>query len=198
MSKKKITIAAIVLALVLLIGGLIAFFTDTDEKSNVFTLGNVDITLTEPSWVATNGENMSPGKEVNKDPTVNNVGSTPAYVFVEVKVPMTNETTPKEVFTYTTNSGWVEVGTAQTSGGYTTHVYAYGSASAMTELAAGTTSSPTPTSTPVFSKVKLNPAITDPSTITLTNNEFKLDIKAKAIQSNDLGATTPAAVYALF
>ena len=193
MSKKKLTIAALILALVLLIGGVVAFFTDQKDASNVFTLGDVEITLTEPSWVATNGQNMSPGKTVAKDPTITNTGSMPAYVFAEVKVPMTTETTPREVFTYTLNSGWVEVGTGTTADGVTTHVYAYGTASAMTSLAAAAA---TPA---VFSSVTLNSAIADPSTITLDgNDQFKLDIKAKAIQANDLGVTAPADVYALF
>lgn len=193
MSKKKLTIAALVLALVLLIGGIVAYFTDEKNTSNVFTLGNVSITLTEPAWVATNGQNMSPGKTVAKDPTITNNGSMPAYVFAEVKVPMTTETTPREVFTYTLNSGWVEVGTATTSGGYTTHVYAYGTSSAMTSLAANAATSA------VFNNVTLI-NVTDPNVIPkdAQSGEFNLDIKAKAIQANDLGTTDPAAVYALF
>lgn len=193
MSKKKLTIAAIVLALVLLIGGLIAYFTDEKTTSNVFTLGNVTITLTEPSWVAANGQNMSPGKTVAKDPTVTNTGSMPAYVFVEVKVPMTTETQPREAFTYTVNNGWVEVGNASTSGGFTTHTYAYGTSSAMTSLAANA-------STPaVFSSVTLA-SVSDPSVIPVDaqSGEFNIDIKAKAIQANDLGVTAPADVLALF
>lgn len=193
MSKRKVTIAALVAALVLLIGGMIAYFTDEESTDNVFELGNVNITLTEPSWNATVANNMTPGKTVDKDPTVTNDGTNPAYVFVEVKVPMTDETTPKPVFTYELNSGWVEVGTPSPSGGFTTHVYAYGTSTAMTTLAVGA-------STPaVFDEVTLNSEIEDPSTISLdSSDQFKLNVKAKAIQSNDLGETAPDAVYALF
>ena len=193
MSKKKLTIAALVLALVLVIGGIVAYFTDVKDASNVFTLGNVSITLTEPSWVPANAENMSPGKKVDKDPTITNTGSMPAYVFAEVKVPMTTETTPREVFSYTLNDGWVEVGEGTTAGGFTTHVYAYGSATAMTSLAKdGVTPA-------VFDDVTLI-NVADPSVIPVdaTSKKFNLDVKAKAIQANDLGTTAPAAVYALF
>ena len=48
MSKKKSIAVAAILAVVLLIGGLLAYFTDRDTKTNVFTLGdNIEISLTE-------------------------------------------------------------------------------------------------------------------------------------------------------
>lgn len=198
MSRKKIIVAAIVLALVLLVGGLMAFFTDTKEESNVFTLGNVTITLTEPAWEENNAKNMSPGKTVAKNPTVNNVGSTPAFVFIEVKVPMTNDSTPQEIFTYEINdSDWTEIGSGTVSGGIKTHTYAYGSSTVMTELAAGTEQSPTSTSA-LFTEVTLNPNISDPTEIPLTNNKINLDIKAKAIQANDIGTKNPAEVLTKF
>ena len=44
MSKKKSIAVAIVLLLVLLIGGMLAYFTDTDTATNVFVLGDdIDI-----------------------------------------------------------------------------------------------------------------------------------------------------------
>ena len=44
MSKKKTIAVAIVLALILLIGGMIAYFTDTDIAVNKFSLGDeIDI-----------------------------------------------------------------------------------------------------------------------------------------------------------
>ena len=48
MSRKKLIITAIVLALVLAIGGILAYFTDVDTKINKFTMGNVDIEVLEP------------------------------------------------------------------------------------------------------------------------------------------------------
>ena len=58
MTKKKSIAVAIVLAIVLLIGGMLAYFTDTDTETNEFTLGNVSIDLQEPNWVAANAQNI--------------------------------------------------------------------------------------------------------------------------------------------
>ena len=113
MNKKKTILAAFVLLLVVAVGGAIAYFTDTDEQTNTFTIGNVDISLTEPNWNKTdsdsNGvpdasENLMPGQSVFKDPTINNLSTkNAAYVFAKVVVPCTSETTPKEIFTYDIN-----------------------------------------------------------------------------------------------
>ena len=49
MSKKKLVSLCLVLALVLtaVIGGTMAYFTDTEKASNIMTVGNVDINLEE-------------------------------------------------------------------------------------------------------------------------------------------------------
>ena len=145
MKKKKTITAAVILLLVFVVGGAIAYFTDTDTRTNTFTIGSVDITLTEDGWDAladTNNndipdaaEDMMPGESVTKDPLINNVSTkNPAYVFAKVEVPCTTivapATTSEELFTYTVNSGWTELSTAAvacTSGGTATHVYYYGS-----------------------------------------------------------------------
>ena len=195
MSKKKITLAAIVLALILLIGGMIAYFTDEKTVTNVFTLGSVEISLTEPGWDASNGLNITPGKTVAKDPTITNTGAMPAYVFAEVKVPMTTENPSREAFTYSVNSGWVELSSPTspvTANGYTTHIYAYGTSSAMTPLA------PSAATPAVFNSVALQ-SVTSSSVIPVDNNrQFQVEVKGKAIQANDLGVSAPADVYALF
>ncbi len=55
MKKRKIILTSLALALVLLIGGIAAYLTDaTQQETNTFTVGKVDITLSEPSWVAAN------------------------------------------------------------------------------------------------------------------------------------------------
>ena len=46
MKKKKTILAAAVLLLMLAVGCAIAYFTDTDQKTNTFTIGNVDKMLT--------------------------------------------------------------------------------------------------------------------------------------------------------
>jgi predicted ribosomally synthesized peptide with SipW-like signal peptide len=49
MSKKKVVliVASLCMVLMLAIGGTIAYFTDTDEATNTFTVGNVKIDLIE-------------------------------------------------------------------------------------------------------------------------------------------------------
>ncbi|MGN0754855.1 MAG: TasA family protein [Aristaeellaceae bacterium] len=49
MSKRKILVvaAALCMVAVLAVGGTLAYLTDTDNATNVFTVGKVDITLTE-------------------------------------------------------------------------------------------------------------------------------------------------------
>ena len=71
-SKKALllTILSIVLVAVMAIGGTIAFFTDKDEVTNTFTMGNVKIDLDEPNWEEDDGLNLLPGNVRTKDPTV--------------------------------------------------------------------------------------------------------------------------------
>ncbi len=215
MKKDKLFLAAVVLLLLLVVGGAIAYFTDTDTKTNTFTIGSVDITLTETAWDALTDTNsdgipdaatdMMPGQSVAKNPTVNNISTkNPAYVFVKVEVPCTTVTspaTPEEIFTYTVNSGWTELTTTGipvtcTSGGTATHVYYYGSNGTLTALAkAADSSTPTSTSTAVFSSVTLLNTLTGNEGLTGNKN---IVVTGYGIQTEGLSSTTPADVWANF
>lgn len=73
MSKKKIAVvlAATALAASLIIGGTLAYLTDSDKKTNTFTMGNIDISLAEPHWDdTTDGKGLVPGSTLVKDPIV--------------------------------------------------------------------------------------------------------------------------------
>ena len=116
MNKKKTIIAAAILAIVLLVGGILAYFTDTEEKTNVFTIGNIDIELSEADWIEgqfnndgvwiagegtgyysrTEAQNLTPNAVIPKAPIVTNVGSNDAYVFIKVNVPMDDAKTAAE------------------------------------------------------------------------------------------------------
>lgn len=85
MSRKKLIITSIILALVLLIGGILAYFTDVQTKSNKFTMGNVEIEVDEGGF--TDQSDVKPGMEFVKSPMVINKGTTPVYAFVEVTIP---------------------------------------------------------------------------------------------------------------
>lgn len=90
MTKRKILALALTLcmAAILIVGGTLAYFTDTERKDNVFTVGNVDITLTEPNWDANGSEDAPeayPGEALAKDPTVTNTGKNPCFVRIKVE-----------------------------------------------------------------------------------------------------------------
>lgn len=90
MTKKKIVslCLAAVLVVMAIAGATVAYFTDTDAKDNTFTVGNVDITLTEPNWESSGSVDASdvyPGEPLAKDPTVNNSGKNPCFVRIKVK-----------------------------------------------------------------------------------------------------------------
>lgn len=198
MNKKKSIAVAIVLALVLVIGGLLAYLTDTDTKTNVFTLGdNVDILLTE-TWTAADGLNLQPGAVVTKAPSIKNGSATvPAYVFAEIVVPCyasTGTTANTPLFTFTVNDGWtlINTPTVNATSKTITYVYAYGTTETMSSLAGNAT-----TSTAVFSSVTLAPSLTDEQkdTASATPN---IVVNAYGIQTNNLGVTAPSDIFALF
>lgn len=88
--KKKLTAIALIVALlaVAVIGGTLAYFTDTDSADNVFTVGNVRIDLTEPGWESSGSQDAPqayPGEALKKDPTVKNIGDNPCFVRIKVE-----------------------------------------------------------------------------------------------------------------
>ena len=87
--KKKIVALCLCVALaVIAIGGAtLAYFTDTtDAVENTFTMGNVKISLTEPSWKANEDHVLMPGKSFDKDPTITVTGTQDSYVFLEMSL----------------------------------------------------------------------------------------------------------------
>lgn len=69
MKKKTILVAAIAVMLVaaLVVGGTLAYFTDTDSKPNTFTVGNVSIDLIESTYHREGNDNS--GDKSIPDPT---------------------------------------------------------------------------------------------------------------------------------
>lgn len=196
-NKKLFVLAALFLA-VFAVGGTLAYLTDTSEtKTNTFTFGNVDITLTEPTWDTTGSTaaaDMAPGQEVDKDPTIK-VGATSknAYIFVKVTIPTgtAGGVADTELFTVgALGSGWTDVTSAITDLDAGEHVYAYGTASAMTSVAKNTTLPA------VFTKIKANSALTGTELAEISNTA-NVVVNAYAIQAEGLpeGHTTPVAVW---
>ena len=195
---KSITIAAVLIAL-LAIGSAIAFFTDKDNKTNDFTVGNISIQLTEPNWNADNGKDLTPNKTISKDPQITNDGPNDAFVFLQVKVPVANVKTAaadgslqaaksQDLFTYTVNDSWVEV-SRKSSADSTTYIYAYvGADGAMKTLAPGKTTNSLFDSVTFLNLVE---GQIDEGT------QISVDVDAYGIQTTDLGATDPAEVLKL-
>lgn len=88
--KKKMLALCMVVALIATaaIGGTLAYFTDDDVATNTFTVGNVQIDLTEPKWDEV-GKNEAPEvyptEALAKDPTVTNTGKNPCFVRISVE-----------------------------------------------------------------------------------------------------------------
>ena len=131
--KWKICVLAGVLAASTAIGGVAAYFTDTDTSVTTFTVGKIEIDLQEPTWeekedMDTNGipdeaERMEPAQTITKDPLVENTGTNDAYIFVTVETPYCNLVTVNAdgsknqakdvaVYSYESNTNWVLLGTA--------------------------------------------------------------------------------------
>ena len=88
--KKKIFGLTLVVGLLVLsiVGTTMAYFTDVDEKTNVFTSGNVAITLASDVLYGDNNNaeriNTYPGMNIGSAATVTNTGSEDAYVGIIV------------------------------------------------------------------------------------------------------------------
>ena len=213
MNKKKGIAVAVVLLLILLIGGMLAYFTDTDTKENVFTLGDkIDIRLTETAWNTTDttgetgvpdaAEDIHPGTTLPKNPQiVNEDDSAQAYVFAEVIVPCydkdyTTGNIAVDTPLFSLNdvpSTWnlMETKPIDTTNRTITYIYNYGTASTMTPLATGAT---TPA---VFESITLDSHLTAAEAATAPANP-QVTVNAYAIQTDGYTASTPSAIFALY
>ena len=70
-----------------------SYFTEKEEVTNVFTVGDFDISLKEPEWNPKDGDgvNMYPGYTVYKNPTARNMteqgaGEQPCYLQMRMKI----------------------------------------------------------------------------------------------------------------
>ena len=89
--KKKILALCLVVALAVtaVVGGTLAYFTDTDNETNTFTVGNVDIDLQEtfdPDNAVLRPGSQSTNK-IEKKVWIENTGTEDAYVWYEWYIP---------------------------------------------------------------------------------------------------------------
>lgn len=100
--KKKILTLTLCMAMLatVAISGTLAYFTDTDDKTNTFTIGNINITL-EEEFDKENAK-LIPGKgnAINKDVSIKNEkDSLPSYVWYEWYIPTVLDSTDKSTGT---------------------------------------------------------------------------------------------------
>lgn len=212
MRKKRIWKSLIVLSLVAVAGtagirGISAFFTDTQEKENTMTVGNVETEIEEPEWDKTTDEekeDIVPNQTLKKDPKITNTGSNDAYAFLEVQIPVKNiitvgadgEKLPAseiELFTFEVNDGWTKVKTSDvTDEGEVTarrFIYAYGSEKECTVLKKGET---TPA---LFDSITLVNAIEGE----IDKETLSIPVKSYSIQAEYIGdSKLPSDVYEIY
>ena len=148
-NKKRMILVTLVclLTAALMIGGTLAWLTDTDAKDNKIKIADVGTTPEEPHWPDPEDPvTVYPGVPQAKDPTITvDAGSSPVYVRVLVKIHsqlLANLAVTSESLTFTggegddaweitgsalptANSPWVKNGNGTVDGDYTYLEYRY-------------------------------------------------------------------------
>ena len=197
-----LVVVAILSAVVAIkIDDILAYYTHKDNSANKFSIGSVEVTVTEPNYV--NNQIIVPNETITKDPTYANTGDVDCYIRAQIYTPISkdikyvdgneNIITPAEdidLLTYTINDGWVEVednpsdtlkfnGIYEDSKGnrYKVRTYKYMEGGQEKVISAGET-----ISTPVFSTV---------STINYLDIESAVNLKmyASALAVQNEGGT---------
>jgi len=116
--KNLIIISA--MAVVLLVGGISAYFTGTDEAANIWTVGEVDIKIIEENYDEAGDDSRKdivPNSEFAKDPVIKNTGTNDAFLFLKISIPKADvivanqdgtskESALQDLFAYQSNAGW--------------------------------------------------------------------------------------------
>ena len=107
--KKSIAIVVIALSLcIFAIGGTMAWLFDSEQVSNTFTVGNIAIDLTEPSFEA---NKIYPGAVIPKNPTITvKANSEECYVFAMIENNLKIDANSVAVLNLSTS--WTQVGSA--------------------------------------------------------------------------------------
>jgi predicted ribosomally synthesized peptide with SipW-like signal peptide len=88
--KKNVSIIALAVSLIasIAIGSTLAFFTSQAEVNNTVSMGDVKISLTEPTF---KDSGIVPGETISKAPTVTNIGSHKAYIRCKLDIELPEE-----------------------------------------------------------------------------------------------------------
>lgn len=195
-AKKKNIVIAIAAVCVLVIGASFAYFVDHSKVTNSFTVGDIEVEVSEPNWNPEEGKDITPNKVIKKDPLVTNTGVNDAYAFVSVKVPKANVTTVtangalnekkvQDLFTYKVNNNWKLIKTNDGTD-HTEYVYGYvGDNGNMKVLKKGEKTNP------VFDSVQFINIVDEQ----IDGQNLDIDVDAMGIQTADLGTTSPLEMY---
>ena len=191
--KKKITAIFLCVALLAtaIVGASLAYFTDTDNQANTFTVGNVTITLDEtdvdkygvaiPDVPRTdaNEYRLIPGHSYTKDPIIHvDSLSEDCYLFVKVVNGIKNYEAATTIADQMTAKDWKVVDADKGI-----YVYAQGTAD-KTAVAAGS-------NVTVFE----NFTIADNANITASGAALNVDVTAYAVQAEGFAEKTPAQIW---
>jgi len=166
-TKKRTAIIGIALALVLAVGGTLAYLTAmTGEKENVFTMGtNITGILEEPNWDPAEAENFTPSKVIAKDPQIENTsvtGTDPAYVGATLTYQVKDDTGAWVDTTYAALDQFINIQTNTVLGFNTTN---WTMADNNTRAYYTPTVAPGITTDPIFTDVEIDPLALTPAQI---------------------------------
>lgn len=201
--RRRAAIVAFAALLLLGVGGLWAYFTDSQSVSNAFTVvKTLKISIEEPAWDTTDNDgdgipdasqNVTPTKEVAKDPRIKNESDAAVWMIAQVKVPYVTAATatdagarqeeaPQQIFQWVLEEGWIEPEDPQLIDDGATVLHTY----LATQPVGVHKSTP-----PLFTKVRL---------INLIEGSFSgpcsIDITGCAIQA--AGFETPEAAWSAY
>lgn len=173
---------SLMMAAVIGAGASMAYFTDSAKRTNVFTMGHVDIELAEPSYEGDEQgtiRNLLPGSVIPKDPTVTiQQGSQDSYVRVRLDITGLNETQKAQLLERNSTGAYLhfDIGTEWTQSGeyfYYTGLYETGQKSGVLKEGQSVT---------LFTKVTL-PG--DEWGNEMAIKTFSIQVQAEAIQADN-------------
>ena len=204
MKKKSVALlVAVVMLFGLVVGGTVAWMTaESEEVTNTFTVGNINIKLDEApvdengkatteARVQENEYKLIPGSEYDKDPKVTVLANS-ENCYVYVKVTETNN--EDDIIVWTLGDNWLSIDTEE-------HVYVYVDAESKEPIVVGTATTD-----------QMLPSIIKDDTITISEkldkdtiesldgvvdaSEYDTEEKAEAAAEDEVAARPKLAFYA--
>lgn len=137
MKNKKLMVVLFVMAVAAITitsGYTLSYFTDQASKEHTFTVGKINIELSEPEWSAP--DKLLPQQILKTSPQITNTGDNDAYIFVQVDVPCREVITADvdgkklgladtELFAFEVSKDWAQIGDVVKDEEEQIHTYTY-------------------------------------------------------------------------